>query len=186
MRSITCIPARRRPNSEMVRLGYVIGVTVVAADQLTKRWLEAVLDYARAVEIMPYFNIVHARNRGVSFGILNEGDAWIPWLLGVVAIAIIGVLLMWLHRAATRRLTIALGLVVGGAVGNLIDRAVNFDHAVIDFLDFYIGTYHWPAFNVADSSITVGVVILLIDSLIVPRKEPKLAADKEESRVRDG
>lgn len=165
----------------MLRFGLGIALAIAILDQATKRWIENIIEIGQFVHALPILNIVHARNRGVSFGILNESAAWIPWVLGIVALAIIGVLIAWLRRSENRWMAAALGLIIGGAVGNLIDRAANFDHAVIDFLDFYFGTYHWPAFNVADSAITVGVGVLLIDALIAPRDRPKVAPGGEES-----
>ncbi len=152
----------------MMRFGLILAGSVVVLDQLTK-WVIVVqvMDPPRVIPVLPFFNLVLVHNRGASFGILNMGAAWVPWLLSVVAVVIAGVLLVWLRRAETRLLAASLGLIIGGATGNVIDRIAH--GAVVDFLDIFAGRYHWPAFNVADSAITVGVVILLIDALI-PRR----------------
>ena len=102
-------------------------------------------------------------NRGVSFGLFNNDSPYNALILSIVAVVISGLLLIWLARARQPMLAYGLGAVIGGAIGNLIDR-VRFG-AVADFLDFHIWGYHWPAFNVADSAITIGVAVLIVDSL---------------------
>ena len=164
----------------MIRLGLAIAAVVVLLDQATKLLiLYVVMDPPRVIEVTSFFNIVLVWNRGVSFGLFSAQSPWTPWLLSGVALVITVVLLVWLRRADTRMVAAALGLVIGGAIGNVIDRIFQSRHAVVDFLDFHAGGYHWPAFNVADSAITVGVALLLIDSLIVSRSQPKFAAEKQ-------
>ncbi|MBC7136816.1 MAG: signal peptidase II, partial [Oceanibaculum nanhaiense] len=90
---------------------------------------------------------------------------WIPWILSLVAIIIAAGLFVWLRRARNPLLAVALGLVIGGALGNVIDR-VRFG-AVVDFLDFHISGYHWPAFNIADAAISLGVVMILYHELFL-------------------
>lgn len=152
----------------MMRFGLTLAGLAVVLDQLTK-WviLAQVMDPPRVIPVLPFFNLVLVHNRGASFGILNINAAWVPWLLTSIAVIVAGVLLVWLRRAETRLLAASLGLIVGGAAGNVIDRIAY--GAVVDFLDIYAGRYHWPAFNVADSAIAVGVAILLIDALISRR-----------------
>lgn len=146
-------------------LGLGIAALVCALDQLSKWWIVAdVMNPLRILEITPFFNIVLVRNRGASFGMLNNGGEWGPWLLTALAFAIGVGLLAWLWRARSVWVAVALGMILGGAVGNVIDR-LRFG-AVIDFLDAHWGDLHWPAFNLADSAISVGVVILLADALI--------------------
>ena len=153
---------RSRPTT---RLGLLLAFVVVVLDQLSK-WLiiAVVMDPPRTIVVAPFFNIVMVWNRGASFGLLNAQSPWIPWVLSLIALAVSAGLVVWLTRAEGRWLAAGLGLIIGGAIGNLIDRA-RFG-AVADFLDFFVGRYHWPAFNVADTGITVGVAILLIDALI--------------------
>ena len=122
------------------------------------------------VEILPFFNLVLVWNRGISFGMFG-GGALPPWLLGAIAVAVILALVIWLRRVETRLLAATIGLVIGGAAGNVIDR-FRFG-AVADFLDLHWGDYHWPAFNLADAAITVGVVILLIDALLIGNERHK-------------
>ena len=102
-------------------------------------------------------------NRGASFGIFSDAPGWASIALIVFAIIISIVLAIWMWQAQETLLSVALGLVIGGAIGNVIDR-IRFG-AVVDFLDFHAGGWHWPAFNVADSAITLGVILLILDSL---------------------
>lgn len=150
-------------------LGLAIAAAILILDQLSKWWIVAdVLNPLRIIEITPFFNIVLVRNLGASFGLLGGAGDWGPWVLTALAVAIATGLGIWLARTNTVWVATALGLVIGGAAGNVTDR-LRFG-AVIDFLDFHLGDYHWPAFNLADSAITVGVAILLADALIGRRR----------------
>ena len=133
-------------------------------DQLTKWWVVfEVMNPPRTIPVSPFFNLVMGWNKGVSFGMFDSDSEMNKWLLVALALVVVVVLLMWMRKAESRRIAVALGMIVGGAIGNVIDR-VHFG-AVADFLDFYVGGYHWPAFNVADTGITVGAVVLVLDSL---------------------
>ena len=155
-----------------VRLGLALAAAVVAVDQVSKWVMVAwVMDPPRTIPVLPFFNLVMAWNRGVSFGLMASDEAAGRWLLSAVAIVITGALVVWLARVRHRLPAVAIGLVIGGAVGNLIDRLVR--GAVADFLDFHVAGYHWPAFNVADSAITAGVVLLVVDGLFVHRESRK-------------
>ena len=148
----------------MIKAGIWTAAFVAACDQLSKSIILAiVMQPPRVIEITEFFNFVLVWNRGVSFGMLQSASIWGPILLGAVTVGIIVLLFSWLREAKTRLCVIALGLVIGGALGNLIDRVLH--QAVVDFLDFHIGGYHWPAFNVADSAITVGVICIIYESL---------------------
>ncbi len=100
---------------------------------------------------------------------------WMPIILTVVALIITGVLLAWMWKAETKFTTVALALVIGGAIGNVVDR-IRFG-AVIDFLDFHASGYHWPAFNLADSAIFIGVVLLLIETIIEPKQKTEMTKE---------
>lgn len=153
----------------MLRFGLIVAVPVILLDQVTKWWiLYAVMDPPRIIPVTDFFNIVLVWNRGVSFGMFGTESPWGPVLLSALALIISAGLVIWLRRVEERFLAAAIGLVLGGAIGNVIDR-VQYG-AVADFLDFHAFGYHWPAFNVADSAITVGVVLLLYDSLFPARK----------------
>lgn len=150
--------------SSALRLGLTVAALVTLIDQATKWWIVfEVMQPPAVIPVTSFFNIVITWNRGVSFGMFDSASSLNNVILPVLAAVIIGVLLTWLRRVANRWVAVAIGMVIGGAVGNIIDR-LHFG-AVADFLDFYIADYHWPAFNVADSGITIGAVILIVDSL---------------------
>jgi signal peptidase II len=155
--------AQGRPR-RLTGLGLVVAVIVIIADQVVKNWLLlGPMREPQIFEITSFFNVVSAWNKGVSFSLLWMPSAFGPWILSGVAIVISLGLAVWLTRVSQIVTALGIGLVIGGALGNVIDR-IRFG-AVFDFLDFYLGTYHWPAFNVADSCICVGVVLLLWDGL---------------------
>ena len=153
----------------------LIGLAVLALDQWTKWLIEAHLPEQTSHEVIPgLLHISHVRNTGVAFGMLaahgaSGGMIWLV-LLGAVALTVIGVF-FWRTPASDRLLLVALALVLGGAVGNLLDRLAS--GAVTDFLLVYLGSYHWPDFNVADSAISLGLVLLVLDSF---RSTPDRAA----------
>lgn len=155
--------------SRYFRLGLIIAAVIVIADQATK-WLivARVMDPPRVIVVLPFFNLVMVWNRGVSFGAFNDGSEIMSWVLTGFALAIAAGLVFWLWRAKGRLTGIAVGLIIGGAIGNVIDRVRI--GAVADFLDFHIGNYHWPAFNLADSAITVGVGLILLEALLGERR----------------
>ena len=150
--------------------GLATAGAVAVADQATK-W--TVVDWLQGIggplSVTGFFDLVLVYNRGASFGLFQTDSPWGPRLLTAFTIAVIAGLLIWMARTRERGLTLALSLIVGGAAGNAIDRITQ-GH-VIDFLDFHIGGYHWPAFNLADSAITVGVAIVLYGSLIGGRSD---------------
>ena len=151
-------------NLSAPRFGFLFASLVLLADQLTKWWmLVEVMKPPRVMALAPFLNIVLVMNPGVSFGMFGSAPQWVGWALVVFALAIAAALSIWLRGVTERLLAAGLGLVVGGAVGNVVDR-VRFG-AVVDFLDLHWGDFHWPAFNVADSAITVGVVLLVLDTL---------------------
>ncbi|MCX7354546.1 MAG: signal peptidase II [Alphaproteobacteria bacterium] len=152
----------------MVRFGLLIAVFIVALDQASKWWLLELMGRdPRVIEVTPFFNLVLGLNRGVSFGLFDSAEMG-PWPFLLLAAAITVALLVWLAKAGQRWTATALGLIIGGAVGNAIDR-VRFG-GVVDFLDFHALGRHWPAFNVADSAICIGVIMILIESLLARRR----------------
>ncbi len=138
---------------------------VVALDQLTKVLAEGLLRLYEAVPVLPSFNLTLMYNRGAAFSFLSQASGWQRWFFSVLAVLVSGVLIVWLYRlqAAQRWTAVSLSLILGGAVGNLIDRLL-YGH-VIDFIQVYYGEWYWPAFNIADSAISVGVAMLLIDMI---------------------
>ena len=153
-------------------LGWVvaIGLVVVALDQLSK-WQVVRSLPAQAVEVTGFFNLVLVCNTGISFGLLPGDSPLKAWLLSGVALAVVVGLLFWVHNKDSRLLVAGCGLVVGGALGNVVDRLRV--GCVIDFLDVHAAGWHWPAFNVADSAITVGVALLLVHGLFFEVSEGK-------------
>lgn len=152
------------------RFGLLLAGLVIVVDQLSKWWiLDSVMAPPRIIPLTSFFNLVLVHNRGVSFGMFSSAPQWLPWALSLFAVLISAALLIWLWRTGDRLLASALGLVIGGALGNVIDR-IRFG-AVVDFLDFHVAAHHWPAFNVADSAITIGVGLLLLDALKSPHKK---------------
>ena len=147
-----------------VLLGLLVAVLAIGVDQATKWWiLLDVMQPPRVIEVTPFFNVVLVWNRGISFGMFSNESMAGVWILSLLALIIVGFLTNWLRKAESKRAAISLGLIIGGALGNVIDRAVH--TAVLDFLDFYLGSFRWPAFNAADSFITVGAILLILDSL---------------------
>jgi signal peptidase II len=141
-----------------------IALAVIIADHLTKFWVTSVLDYQEVVPVLPFFSLVLVYNSGAAFSFLADAGGWQRWFfiaIGVIATIII-VRLLKLH-AGQPRMAFALALLLGGALGNVIDR-VALGH-VVDFLYFHYRSFAWPAFNVADSAITVGAGLLIWDSL---------------------
>ncbi len=156
----------------LFRLGLCGAAVVVALDQLSK-WilLTEVMAPPRIIEVTGFFNLVLVGNRGVSFGLLSSDTPWVQPALAAFAAVVAVFLGFWLHRADNRILALSLGLVIGGALGNAIDRL--WHGVVVDFLDFHVAGYHWPAFNIADSAITVGVILILVEGLFAGRKQTK-------------
>lgn len=158
---------------------YLISVLIVALDQLTK-WiiLTNVMNPPSTLEVAPFFNIVLAMNKGISFSMFTSEADWAPYvLMGVGALISIGIAYwIWIEKVGSVRL--ALSFVLGGAVANIIDR-IRFG-AVVDFLDFHAMGYHWPAFNIADTMICLGVVIILIESLFSDGYRKEYVKEKKE------
>lgn len=155
----------------MLRRGLALAMVVLILDQASKWWiLTDVMTPPRVIEVTGFFNLVLVWNPGISFGMFGDGEG--RWLLAGLAFAISVALVVWIARTARPCLVAALGLVVGGALGNALDRVIHGE--VVDFLDFHLAGAHWPAFNLADSAITIGVVVMLVDSLFEKRAAPNI------------
>jgi len=157
-----------RAGRPYLALGLVLAALVIVLDQISKVALLMTMQElggGRFIEVTSFFSIVQVMNRGVSFGMFNDAQSELGGVVfSLLAAAIVVMLLVWLWRARSTIIAIGTGLVIGGAVGNVIDRVRL--GAVVDFLDFHLGTWHWPAFNVADSAICVGVALLVLDGLL--------------------
>lgn len=143
--------------------GLLLAAITVVLDQFTKALVLAFLEPYQAVEWAPFLSCVLVFNTGISFGLFAGETALLRWVLIGLALAVSVLLTSWLYKEKRLRVASALGLILGGAIGNVVDRI--FRHAVVDFLDLHIGGWHWPAFNLADSAITVGVVLYVFTSL---------------------
>ncbi len=157
-----------------MRSGLVASAVVLAADQASKAWILDGLDLPSvgSVAVLPFLNFTMVWNKGVTFGLLGGlGDA-AAWVLGGVAVLVVVALFLWLRRAESRMVAVALGAIAGGAVGNVIDRA-RFG-AVVDFLHAHAFGFSWYVFNVADAAIVCGVAALVLDSL---RSKPAVQPD---------
>ncbi|MEX1298380.1 MAG: signal peptidase II [Desulfotignum sp.] len=158
---------------EIIRLILVSGI-VVLADQVTKKIIMASLALHESIKVIEnFFNITYVLNPGGAFGFFATQSDMVRKLVFLVISSAVAVFVVWFYSRVARThvfLSWGLALIFGGAIGNLIDR-FRFGH-VVDFLDFYIGTAHWPAFNVADSAISIGMAILIYH--VVFKKMPEV------------
>ncbi len=137
-----------------------LSAAVVILDQASKAWLMSSLTLGQSVTVTRFFDLVFVFNRGAAFSFLSSASGWQRWFFVALALVIsAGVLTLMKHHAHERLQPLALALVLGGALGNVIDRLSH--GAVVDFLYFHIERHYWPAFNVADSAISIGVVLML-------------------------
>jgi signal peptidase II len=175
----------------LFRLGLAIAVLALLLDQLSKWWVRDVLmDPPQNINVTAFFDIVFAWNRGIAFSLFRSDSPAAPWIMAAVALVIVIGLGIWLSRMVHRWPAVALGLVIGGAIGNVLDR-IRFN-AVFDFLWFHgeaypgfcraldgvgLGSFgcQWPAFNLADTGICVGVAMLVLDGLFRREEKSKTA-----------
>lgn len=155
----------------MLARGLATAAVVAILDQLSKAAVLAFFagnTFGGRQPVTSFFSLVLTYNRGISFGLFNDG-AWLnAAFFSLAAAAIVAILVCWLARVTSSFLAVAIGLIIGGAVGNVIDRMRL--GAVVDFLDFHIGHLHWPAFNLADSAICIGVAVMLLDGFFLRRE----------------
>ncbi|MFZ9734924.1 MAG: signal peptidase II [Burkholderiaceae bacterium] len=148
---------------------------VLLADQATKWLVLQTMPLGEVIPITGFFNLVHVRNPGAAFSFLADAGGWQRWLFAFFAIGVSAVLIVMMRKAPDQRLfCLAAALIIGGAIGNLIDRLVFGE--VIDFLDFFWNQWHWPAFNLADSAITVGAIVMILDELVRWRRQSETPA----------
>ena len=153
-------------------LGLITAVVVLVLDQASKYWiLTDVLDDKSMIIFTPFFSLVRAWNTGVSFSMFNNWGVSGVVILSLVAFTIIAFLINWLRKEPSKMVQVSLGFIIGGALGNVIDRVRL--GAVFDFLDFSIGEYHWPAFHVADSFICIGAILVIMHGMLV-KKQPEV------------
>lgn len=168
----------RVPVKRAVMLKFLwLSALVLVLDQISKFWIDANFMLYESLALLPVFNLTYVRNTGAAFSFLGQAGGWQRWFFMGLAIVASGMLTRWLWQLKPSQYWQAAGLslVLGGAVGNLVDRTLY--GYVIDFFDFHVGEWHFAAFNVADSAITVGVVLLLIDAFFTPSVAEHTIAD---------
>ena len=163
-------PLKKTEMTFRLMLASTLIVGILGFDQLSKWYiLTHVMVPPKIIDVNPFFQLVLVWNKGISFGLLGSGEY--TWVLSVFALLVTVFLGFWMVRAPTLLLSSAIALVIGGAVGNVIDRFRL--GAVIDFLSFHMGDYYWPAFNIADSAICIGVGLILLDGLLLSKEQTK-------------
>ena len=149
---------------------YVLALAVIVLDHLTKWMATHMLDYAQPMVLLPVLDLTLLHNRGAAFSFLSDAGGWQRWFFAAIALGVSGWIAWWLRTlpAGKAWLATALSLILGGAIGNLIDRVL-LGH-VVDFISAHWGRHYFPAFNVADSAITVGAAMMVIDTLFLDRE----------------
>lgn len=141
-----------------------IATIIILLDQITKITAVRMLAYGESVTVTSFFNFVHVYNKGAAFSFLANHSGWQRYFFTILGLAASAFIIYLLYKHAGQRLfSWALALILGGAIGNVIDRVLY--GYVIDFLDFHVGGWHWPAFNIADSAICIGAVLFIYDEL---------------------
>jgi len=141
-----------------------LSLLALVLDQGSKLLVDSTMQLYQSIPLLPFFKLTYVHNTGAAFSFLSEAGGWQRWFFAGLALVISVIIAVWLSRLEKHEtlLAVSLSLILGGAVGNLIDRLAY--GYVIDFLDVYYGTWHWPAFNIADSAITLGVALMLLES----------------------
>lgn len=142
-----------------------LAMVVFGLDQWSKYAVVDAMVLYQSEQVLPFFNLTYVHNYGAAFSFLHDAGGWQRWFFTAIACAVSLLILWWLYKTPRQQtlLPIAFASILGGAIGNVYDRIVH--GYVIDFLDFYVGSYHWPAFNIADSAIFIGAALLIIDML---------------------
>lgn len=143
--------------------GLTLAIAVFFCDWISKYFILSHFTASpKVIDITSFFNLILVWNKGISFSLLSSNSVYTPYLLSLLSLTIIIILFIWLAKEKNSYSALALGAIIGGASGNVFDRL--YYGAVVDFLDFHIGTWHWPAFNFADSAICLGVFVLILTS----------------------
>lgn len=150
-----------------------LAFSLIVLDQSTKLAIGHLMQLYQSIQLLDFFNLTYVHNTGAAFSFLSGQNGWQRWFFSILAVVMSLVMILWIKRLKDNEtlLGVSLSLILGGAIGNLIDRLVY--GYVIDFLDVYYHSWHWPAFNVADSAITIGVGLMLIDSFRSKSEEKK-------------
>lgn len=164
-----------------MKKGLTTALIVLISDQISK---QLVLDFFttrdEVFKITDFFNLVLRFNRGISFSLFHKGGPLTPWILTLVSLSVCGVIIHWIKQEKNPKNVIFFGMILGGALGNVVDR-IRFG-AVVDFLDFHIGQYAWPAFNVADSAICVGAFLLIFYNIFFSVQDEQPVLEKKEDK----
>ncbi len=165
------MPEPRQPLLGVHRGWFALALVVVLLDQWSKALVLEHLDYAQPVVLLPVLNLTLQYNEGAAFSFLSDAGGWQRWFFSAVALVASLVIAVWLTRLrpADRLLAASLSLILGGALGNLWDR-LQFGH-VVDFISVHYQDWYFPTFNVADSAVTVGAVLMILDAILQPRAE---------------
>ncbi|CAG1021799.1 signal peptidase II [Patescibacteria group bacterium] len=149
-----------------------LAVLALVLDQASKLIIANTMQLYQSIPLIPFFKLTYVHNTGAAFSFLSQAGGWQRWFFAILAIVVSIIITIWLSRLKEHEnlLAASLSLILGGAIGNLIDRLAY--GYVIDFLDVYHDTWHWPAFNIADSAITLGVFLMLLESFGVGKSEP--------------
>ena len=154
----------------------IVAALVIVADQITKYLIVQEMDLFDSISLLPHLNFTLLHNTGAAFSFLADAGGWQRWFFVLLGVGVSAFILVWMRRMPADQgplLPLSLSLILGGALGNVIDRAIH--GYVIDFIDIYYSSWHWPAFNVADTAITIGAVLFIFDSILDTHR----AADKK-------
>lgn len=158
-----------------------LAVLVIALDLVSKAFVSSHMFLGESIEVLPFFSWTLAHNYGAAFSFLHDAGGWQRWFFGAIAVVVSAGIVFWLYKlpaSGARFLGCALALVLGGALGNLYDRMTL--GYVVDFIHVHYGSWHFPAFNIADSGITVGAIMLVIDSVFFEKQREKQRANADE------
>ena len=152
-------------------LWYAVALAVIFIDQLSKVYASAHLIYGEPIEFTSFFNFTLLHNHGAAFSFLSEAGGWQRWFFAIIAIVVSSILVIWIARSSgkNKRECFALAFILGGALGNLYDR-IALGH-VVDFIVVHYQDHYWPAFNIADSAITLGAFILIAEMFLTKEKK---------------
>jgi len=158
-------------NRSQILLWLGLAMIILIIDQFTKLWIVEQYNYGVSDRISGFFNLVHVHNYGAAFSFLNNEGGWQRWGFSIFAVIVSLIIIVWIVRLSPDQKLegYALAFILGGALGNLYDR-VTLGY-VIDFLDFHWSGWHFPAFNIADSSITLGAILIIIDGILRHKKD---------------
>ncbi|WP_114192677.1 signal peptidase II [Edaphovirga cremea] len=152
-----------------------LALIVLVLDLGSKQWVMAHFYLGESVPLVPFFNLTYAHNPGAAFSFLADKGGWQRWFFAAIALVISVVLIVLMYRSSAKQRLVnaAYALIIGGALGNLFDRMVH--GVVIDFIDFYVNDWHWPVFNLADTAICIGAVIIVLEGFFAPPDKDKTA-----------